>query len=504
MRKASLALVVLTLLTAPLLAQDWRKDAASTNSYNCDLVGALADEYGSESILQSDTGQVTALSEFLFSLFPECPSREETPAAETGAAEDRLAELIESEELESIRVLVENISLEWGDPACSIMVDDFNETDFTLLTGGHGLDGIAVDVYLPGETQPAEMDGALTDVTRSGLPIRQEWLDGDEFPLGDYLFEVHIDGETSHFVWRRADQAMNTFSLVCPDRAEGDAVDAASAPVMRGDDIEVTAVLNDNDVSSVADDFCTLIVTDQFESDLNVSLIDRAIEYSSVDVYLPGDAAAIAMPKSQTDEIEVYGETVLMRTLWVERDSFPLGRYTFDVHLLGETYRFEWMREDSAVNTIVLVCSDPAPDAEPDAQPDDVPETAPADDVHARLTDGEFLDLEGAGCYIATSNLESPFFSYAVSGSNHDDIELTVAYPGATSPIQMEQSETLVGEEGLPYRVAWVDEDSYPSGIYTITVTTPDHEFHFEWDRQDDAYRTIFFSCPPVEEVVEE
>ena len=504
MHRASLALLVLTLLAAPLMAQDWRKDPASTRSYNCDVVDAMAEEYGSENFLRSDAGEITALSEFLFSLFPECPSGDEAATAESDATDSHIKELIESKGVESILVLVENTTLEWGDPACSIMVDDFNETDFNVLTAGHSLDGIQVDVYFPGANQPVEMDVVQTDVTRSGVPMRQEWLEGDDFPLGYYLFEVHIDGETSHFVWQRNDNAMNTFSLVCQDRppAEADeALDAADAG------IEVTAVLDDHSVYSVADDVCTVTVSDHYETDLNVLRVGSAIDQTSIKVYLPGESQAIAMPHSYTNEVEAYGEEIPIHVIWAERDSFPLGRYSFDVQVLGETYRFEWEREDSAVNTIAVFCSEleaeAAPDAEPadesDAEPADEPEPELADGVTARLTDGEYLDLDD-GCFIATSNLDSPFFGFAVSGSDHEQIKLTVTYPGAASPMRMDNHETLTGENGTPYRVEWVDEESYPSGIYTIAVTSPDAEYRFEWDRQDDAYRTIFFSCPPIED----
>ena len=488
MRNASLGLLVLIMLAAPALAQDWRKDPASVNSYNCDLVETLADEYGSESILQSDTGDVTALSEFLFSLFAECPRWQDDPAAASDAADSHIKDLIESKGVESILVLVEGAMLEWGDPACSITVSDFYVNDFTVRVRGYGLEGIQVDVYLPGANQPVEMDVVQSGVTPTGLPIREERLEGDELPLGDYLLEVRIDGEKSHFVWRRADQAMNTVSLLCPDRSPAVIVDALDAA---DPDIQVTATLNDHSVYSIADDFCTITVSDNYDEDLNVLQIGSAIDSTSVKVYLPGENLAIAMPHSQTDEIEAYGEKIPIVVSWAERDRFPLGRYSFDVGVLDETYRFEWERADNAVNTITVVCSE----LEPDIEPDVAPETEPAADVTARLTDGEFLDLEDAGCFIATSNLDSPFFGFAVAGSDHEQIELSVFYPGAASPMRMSNYDTLIGEDGIPYRVEWVDEDAYPLGVYTIAVTTPDGEYRFEWDRQDDDYRTIFFSC---------
>ena len=524
------ALMLILMLTGLAAAQDWRKDPASTSGYNCDLVDALAEDFGSENILQTDSGEVTALSEFLFSLFPECPRWDDVPASERLAEDGRLAELIEADELESIRVLVENTTLEWGDPACSIMVDDFNETDFNVLTGGHSLDGIQVDVYLPGTKEPVEMDVVKTDVTRSGLPIRQAWLEGDDFPLGEYLFEVHIDGETSHFIWLRNDNAMNTISLVCPDRPIASGAESAPATTA-GADREVTAVLNDNDSYGIEDPVCTVFVADQYEADLNVLLIDWATDNVSVDVYLPGESDAIAMANRQADEFEAYGKMVPILTLWAERDSFPLGTYSFDVHGLGESYRFEWIREDSAVNTIVVICDEPEPAEDTDTEADDEepavesdteadddepavepnteadddttalePDTEAGDDLTARLTDGEFLDLEEIGCFITTSNLESPFLGFAVAGYDLEDTSLSITFPGETSPKSMDHQETLTGEDSFPYRVEWVEVDELPAGIYTIDVSTPDGEFRFEWDRQDDAYRTIFFSCVPTVE----
>lgn len=488
------AMMLALMLPGLAAAQDWRQDSASESSYNCDLVDALAEQYGSENILQTEAGEVTTLSEFLIALFPECPRWDDSTAEEPVPAEGRIAELVESDDVDTIRVLVEGAMLEWGDPACSIMVGDIYESDFNVVTRGHSLEAISVDVYQPGASQPAEMDVVLTDVTQDGLPIRTEWLEGDEFPLGDYVFEVHIDGETSHFVWKRNDNAINTFSLICPDRPVASAADATR------EDIEVTAVLNDRDIYSIADDFCSVIVTDQFESDLNVSMIALAIDHASVKVYLPGEDQAIAMPMSQTDQIEAYGRIVPTKTWWAERDSFPLGAYTIDVQTLGETYRFEWNREDSAVNTIVVICTEmealPEQEEESEAEQEPALETTLPDiDVTARLTDGEFHHLDDAGCFVATSNLDSPLFGFAVSGSDHEAISFSVAYPGESTPMRMDQRETLVGEGGFPYRVEWVDEDEYPLGVYTIAVSMPGHEFLFEWDRQDDDYRTIFFSC---------
>ena len=73
-------------------------------------------------------------------------------------------------------MLYDEVQHAWGEPECSILIDDFYDEDFTFLSGGRALDGIAVDVYMPGENQPVVMDDTLTSVTASGLPIRRQWL----------------------------------------------------------------------------------------------------------------------------------------------------------------------------------------------------------------------------------------------------------------------------------------------------------------------------------------
>ena len=40
--------------------------------------------------------------------------------------------------------------------------------------------------------------------------------------------------------------------------------------------------------------------------------------------------------------------------------NFPLGRYTVDVHIDEDAYRFQWLRRSRAVNTIVVTCVDSA------------------------------------------------------------------------------------------------------------------------------------------------
>ena len=52
------ATMLLLMIPGLAAAQDWRKDPASTSSYNCDVVDAMVEEYGSENFLRSDSGEV--------------------------------------------------------------------------------------------------------------------------------------------------------------------------------------------------------------------------------------------------------------------------------------------------------------------------------------------------------------------------------------------------------------------------------------------------------------
>ena len=212
----AVAMVCLAALGA-VAAQDWRTDEENGLRYNCGLVNALVADFGEEAMIRTKSGARQVLADFLNYVFPLCVEQDR----------GRLSEMIESDEERIVVVLYDEVKHAWGEPECSILIDDFYDEDFTFLSGGRALDGIAVDVYLPGENQPVVMDDTLTSVTASGLPIRRQWLQGADFPLGEYVFDVYIEGEIFHFVWDRRDNAMNTFSLVChPHEEEADSGEA--------------------------------------------------------------------------------------------------------------------------------------------------------------------------------------------------------------------------------------------------------------------------------------
>ena len=260
-------------------------------------------------------------------------------------------------------------------------------------------------------------------------------------------------------------------------------------------DGDIIAVLEDNEIYSIDEADCSVTLQDRFEEDLNVSLAGMQQDSMSVDVYLPGESVAIDMPYEHEYEVEAYGVTVPVRTVWAEQDSFPLGRYRFDLYLQDSIYRFEWLREDQAVNTIVVMCIDFEPGGESDPEPAGEIEG----DLSATLEDGQFFELEDTSCFIVTTDMESDFLSVVVSGEESEDTKVELTYPGLSNPIEMEHFETLVSEDGLPYRIEWVTAEAYPTGAYNIKVTAPERSYHFQWNRENDAYRTIVYGCLPPE-----
>lgn len=123
-------------------------------------------------------------------------------------------------------------------------------------------------------------------------------------------------------------------------------------------ELEISAVLEDHEVFSIDEADCSVMAKDRFDEDLNVSIAGARHEDIAVKVYLPGTSQALAMPNVNTHEAEILGVSVPTRVEWAVGRNFPLGRYTVDVHISEDGYRFQWLRRSRAVNTIVVTCVD--------------------------------------------------------------------------------------------------------------------------------------------------
>ena len=474
MNRGGAVLVLLLMAVCAVSAQDWRYDEESELHVNCALVASLKMEFGEEAILKFADDELYTVADLLDGTFAACAEMDGLRAAE--ASQSRVA--APENEREIIAVLQDHDIHVFEDADCNVMLKDRFESNLNLSLVGMRLANMSAELYLPGAMSPIDMphlDQYIIRLSSFDLTVRNKWAVGDSFPLGVYMLDVHIDGETYRFQWRREDEDVNTVVLTCVGYSADFEYDGDGA-----------WRLNDGDVVELADIGCTVNVSDRFEENLNLSLAGYRREETRVDIYLPGESEKIEMPNTSHEVVNVYGIETPIRNEWVEGGSFPLGLYRFDAHIGDSTYRFEWQREDDAVNTITVNCLELRAEGDFDVE------------LSAVLTDGAFYDLGAGNCHVGTIDLEAEFFSTIVSGSDRDKMSLEVTYPRMSTPVQMQQVETFVSDEGAPIRIEWVDAPSFPTGAYLISVTLNERTVHFRWDRQDDAFRTIVLTCLPA------
>ena len=227
---------------------------------------------------------------------------------------------------------------------CTVWITDQFDTGFNVTITGNGQDSMFVDVYLPGESQPAAVRDVLEDKLELDIPMRIEWIEGNQFPLGVYIFDAQVGEESYRFEWTRQDENDYTFVLNC----------------LRVQDFEgALARLEDGDSYKFEDIGCE-IFTDDWDADLNIVVTARAPEAIVVDVVFPGDSHPKATDGVQRDE---FDDGTKYRLEWIKGESFPLGTYTIVVHVDGSSYLVAWDREDLTYNTIFVHCQGNEDDA---------------------------------------------------------------------------------------------------------------------------------------------
>lgn len=474
-------------------AQEWQYDEENDLNYNCELISTLKDEAGAESLIRTEEGEQQSLAGFLDYVFPVC----------TRSDSLRLAELIDSEEEEWIVVLYDKVSHEWGEPECSILIDDFYDEHFTFIFSGHRLDGLALDVYLPGDDEAVNMDHVVEDMVR-GVPVRYEVLGGDEFPLGQYVFDVHVDDDIYHFLWDRTDKAMNTLSLSClgrqeegeggSERRDGDGDDSAtvvadaetSAPTASesaGIDYESEIIeLVDSAGHQLEEEGCLVTLDSNYEENFNVTVIGRDQNGLSVDVYLPDEREPLVMDGSNDFEAEI-GVTFPARIEWAAGDSFPLGVYRFDVHIEDRTFQFQWEREDEAFRSFVLACF---------GKGSFIPELKV-------LGDDENKFIPDTECVIWTEAWDEDF-NILIVGEKQDEMTVEITFPGEEEPEDMDGHSSNNLESGTPYRVEWIEGSVFPLGLFNIDVTIDGQLYKYQWQREDQEVNTFGVECITIED----
>ncbi len=492
MNRLMAVLAVLLTIVCAVSAQDWRSDDDNDMQFNCEVVSALKDKAGAKSLIRTEEGEQQSLAGFLDYIFPACTRQDSL----------RLAELIDSEEEEWVVVLYDKVSHEWGEPECSILIDDFYDEHFTFIIGGYRLDGLALDVYLPGELEAVEMDHVVEDIVRE-VPVRYEILGGDQFPLGKYVFDVHVDDDIYHFLWNRTDNAMNTVSLSClgrqeegegGERRDGDGDDSAmvvsdaetsapSASESAGIDNESEIIeLVDSAPHQLEEEGCLITLDSNYEENFNVTVIGRDQDGLSVDVYLPDEREPLVMDGSHDFETEI-GATFPARIEWAEGDSFPLGVYRFDVHIENNTFHFQWEREDEAFRSFTLACFGAG---------SFIPELKV-------LGDDENTYIPDTDCLIWTEAWDVDF-NILIVGENQDEMTVEITFPGEEEPEDMDGVSSNNLENGTPYRVEWIEGSVFPLGLFNIDVTIEGQLYQYQWQREDQEVNTFGVECITFED----
>lgn len=216
MRKASLAVLILTLLAAPLLAQDWQYDEANEIYQNCELIDLLKETHGEADVMKFADGDTMSLAFFLDRIFGACAEWNRGEASDD--FDDTPAE--PETELEISAVLEDHEVYSIDEADCSVMAKDRFDEDLNVSIGGAIQADIAVAVYLPGTSQALDMPNVNTHETEIlgvSVPTRVEWAVGRNFPLGRYTVDVNISEDAYRFQWLRRSRAINTIVVTCVD-----------------------------------------------------------------------------------------------------------------------------------------------------------------------------------------------------------------------------------------------------------------------------------------------
>ena len=285
---------------------------------------------------------------------------------------------------------------------------------------------------------------------------------------------------------------LRSIFVVCPFWDEDETAPVASAENVESvaeldSQAEDVAQLKDNELYAIDGPDCNVVTLERSDTDLGVSFAGAWQDRVSVDIYLPGESRAIALPNVHDYELEANDITFPVYTAWADPGDYPLGRYYFDLHIDDVTYRFGWLRQDAAINTITVTCVELALHGLTDAE------------LTTRLKDGDAYELAGGACLIATAKLTEDMLSVLVTAEDLDNSKVQVTYPGMRNPIQMTHVDELLSPEGEPLRVEGIFAEEHPLGAYLITVSVHEQAYHLLWDREEHAYKTIILNCDRTE-----
>ncbi len=363
------------------------------------------------------------------------------------------------------------------------------------------MDGLSLDVYLPGESEAVEMHYVETHVLESGTPVRRELLVGDSFPLGNYFFHVHVDDEAYKFMWGRSNDSMNVLSLSCLGRQEddGDGAEASTVSSEALTPVDSTAeesteraateshvetddvfFLESDQGHAIFEEKCVSALESNAEKTINLSIAAVGRGELAIGVFLPGETESFRLDDSSEHSLSL-GESASVQSELSDSVEFPSGRYLFHAHINENTYQFQWQREDQDGQTFgltyfhsVVVDDDP-------------------------LKDEENIYIPGTPCLVWTEARDVDF-NIIVIGENQDGISVDLYFPGLSRPAEMESFSNGEFEDGTPYRVEWISGDRLPLGPFNIDVTIDGEHYPYQWEREDYGVNAFGVECLTLED----
>ena len=269
-------------------------------------------------------------------------------------------------------------------------------------------------------------------------------------------------------------------SLSAPDETDA----AADRPDMTTAEPGAAIVLEDDEKYTIQAHDCVVAVDSRYEDDFNLSITGAREGGIGVDIYPPDANEPLAMDQSRESTTNL-GMDVPLRLEWATGDNFPMGRYTFEVRIGADTYRFSWLRTNPAYRTFAITC---------------LP-TAANERAANALADGEKKIIAGTLCLIWTEAWDEDF-NVLIIGEPQSDIAAAVTFPDETEPAVMDDTYASEFDDGTPYRVEWVDGRLFPLGQYKLDVTIEGEVYGYTWERANREINTVGVECIDPDEAI--
>lgn len=256
-------------------------------------------------------------------------------------------------------------------------------------------------------------------------------------------------------------------------------------------------------------DACLITLSDEDSSDLNVYIASHRHDSISVAVYLPGETDPAPIASSDIQDMQ----GVPYRVDYVDVQEIPAGRYTIDMTVDEDVYRFEWLRALADHASVIVSCvGEDGPTILPQLQAeylrkreaaqaatDSVFAAEPEIEVFAVL-DADSVQVLDNDCFIIiTDRFDTPF-NVSVAGNGLDMMSIDVYLPAESEPAAVAETEHDELSSGIPVRIEWLAADQFPTGKYVIDAHIGEESYRLEWLRDDDIDYTLMLSCIRVQD----